>query len=395
MRGAAARGGTLPEMRQLAAAAALGLFASIALSAVADPSRAATRGAIQGRVVSGATGEPQPGVRVTLSGGRAGGRPIVRESRTDPKGRYRFAGLPTGDEYFYAIDARYQGGLFAGGALTLPDDTAQPPVIDSTLRVWPTTSDPNSILFRRNDLFLLPSEGGLAVIESVRALNTSELAYIGRADNESNRVSLGFALSSDAQRRGLRIVDSTLDVPELVPTDFGFGTTIAIPPGETQISFAYTVAGSAGTSELSRPSLYPIIDLSIFAGEGIRIESNRLEEKEEVTVGGKVYREYSTTDALDAGDPLQAVAITETTGGFPLMVGTLGLLGFVGMIGVAAFYASRRTRRNKPSRSRAALISEIAALDLRHEAGELSEEEWRARRDALKGELERGATDAH
>ncbi len=385
----------LPPMRRLIPALALSTAGWLVIGGLLSNSAAAPLGTIRGRVVNGATDDPQAGVRVTLSGGRAGGRRIVRHTRTDSAGRYRFERLRTGDDYFYAIDARFQGGVFAGRALTLPADTEVAPVIDTTLRVWPTTTDPAAILFRRNDLFVVPSEDGLAVIESVRVLNSSERAYIGRRAADGASATLGFALSSDASRRGLRIVDSTIDIPELVSTDFGFGITIAIPPGETQVSFAYTANSAAGTSELSRPSLYPIIDLSIFAGEGVRIESNRLVPGDEVTVGDRLYREYSSGEALDAGDPLQAVAITEARADLTLVLGTAGTLGLVGLIGVAAFLAARR-RSGAPKlpKHRVDLVTAIATLDLRHEAGQLGDEEWDAQRALLKAELDRRTASA-
>ncbi|MFN2526759.1 MAG: carboxypeptidase-like regulatory domain-containing protein [Actinomycetota bacterium] len=382
-------------MRHLARGIAL---TSIALAAqtgllALSTSLAAARGSIRGVVVDGSTEEPQAGVRVTLTGGRVGEEQIVRKALTDPQGSYRFSGLPTGSDFFYAIDARFDGGLFPGRALTLPDDTASPPVIQTTLRVWPTASDPSAILFRRNDLFVVPSEDGLAVIESVRVLNTSERAYIGRATNGSSSVTLGFALPRDAEPRGLRIVDATLDVPELVPTDSGFGTTVAIPPGETRISFAYTVRDAAGSSDLSRPALYPILELSIYAAEGIRIESNRLSSGEEITIEAKTYREYSSDEALDAGDPLQVVAITEAGSDLMLLFGA-GTLGLFGIIGGVAFFAARRKHRTPRSGSldnRDELIAAIAELDLRHESGELTADEWRERRERLRAELDRVA----
>lgn len=384
-------------LRHLAAIVVVVTAAGYSSDSALSPASAARTGTIRGQVVNATTGDPQPGVRVALAGGRAGGTPIVRRARTSANGRYEFSNLRTGSDFFYAIDARFDGGLFPGRALTLPSDTAARPVIETTLRVWPTTTDATAILFRRNDMFVVPAEQGLAVIESVRVLNTSSKAYVGRSADGPTGVTLGFALPRAAERRGLSIVDSTLDVPELVPTDFGFGMTVAIPPGETRISFAYTVNGSAGSTELSRPALYPILEASIYAADGVRIESNRLSAGKEVTLEGKTYRAFSTEEALDAGDPLQAVGITEVDGEQALAVGAIGALSLVALIGAVAFVLARRSSKREPEppvepEGRKDLIAAIAELDLLHETGELGTDEWLAKRLNLRAELDRLAT---
>jgi hypothetical protein len=356
---------------------------------------------IEGRVVNGATGKPQPGVEVTLVGAREdGAESVQRTATTSRTGSYRFAGLPTGDNRLYAIDATYAGGLFAGRAVSIPSDSERTPVIETTLRVWDTTTDPASILVRRNDVFVVPDGGGAGVVESVTVVNPTDLAYIGRgADGEAggsaNAPSLGFALPSGASERGVRVLDSDLDIPRIVPTDFGFGVTVAIPPGENRITYTYELPGSGGSFDVSRSALYSTGEFSIYAADPLEVESNRLDGGDRVEIGGTTYRRWGAGDSIDPGDPVQAVA-TARAGMEPGLVA--GIAAVVALVVVVGLLAYRRARKRRPTgapveasrpsfTTRAEVVEAIAALDVSYQTRSIGESEWRIRRKQLKDEL--------
>lgn len=367
------------------------LIAFLLALAVLAPSNAAAaaRGRIEGRVINANTGEPQPGVKVTLTGANEDGSDGVRTVvRADERGRYSFAGLETGAERLYTVDARYDGGLFAGSALSLPADTVQVPVIDTTLRVWETTTDPTAILIQRDAIFAVPGEGGLGIIESVTIANTSQLAYIGRGGPNA-RGSVGFSLPSNAANEAVTIIDSTYDIPDIVRTDFGFAATIAVPPGETKVTFTYPLGGSVGTFDLSRTALYPILDFDVFVDEPLRIESNRLVSRGEESIGGRRYLRWAAEGGIDAGDPIQVNAIAEAGSG-PLLLG-IGLAA-AALLAASGLWLLRR-RRPAPGAPGPLvpddLLEAIAALDLRYRAGEIDEDEWSRTRADLKHRLRR------
>lgn len=374
-------------MRRLSALAAAGL-----LLASAAPVRGAARGTIEGRVLDRTSNAPARGARVTLISGTPEGAGEERATvRTGADGRFRFAGLATGADRIYALDVVYRGGAYAGEALTLPDDTAQPPVIETTVRVFDTTTDPNVILVRRDDLFVVEAEGGVGVIESLVVLNTSERAYIGRR-GPSGPVTLGLALPSAARAEGVAVIDSNLNVPALVPTDFGAGVTVAIPPGETRLTYSYEVPGSAGLHELSRTALYGTVELNVYAGEGIALRSNRLVPNGEVTIGGTTYARHSALEGLDPGDQVQVVAELRRSASAARAAAYAGAaLALLAALFAAVLFLGRRRRaaRAAPEQGRRALLVAIAELDLRHRAGELSREDYARRRAELKAQLER------
>jgi Carboxypeptidase regulatory-like domain len=367
----------------------------------AGAAHGAPKGVIEGRVVNGASGRPQPDVEVTLVGAMEdGGESLQRTATTSRTGAYRFTGLPTGDDRLYAIDATYAGGLFAGRAVSIPSDSKKTPVIETTLRVWDTTTDPAAILVRRNDVFVVPDAGRAGVVESVTVVNPTDLAYIGRGaeaagGGSSTAPSLGFALPPGASERGVRVLDSDLDIPRLVNTDFGFGVTVAIPPGESRITYTYELPGGGGSFDVSRSALYSIGEFSIYAADPLEVESNRLDGGDTVDIDGTTYRRWATRDSIDPGDPVQAVA-TARAGMEPgLVAGIAGVLVLVVVVGLIAYRRTRKHRSigvpveaSRPSfTTRAEVVEAIAALDVSFQAGSISESEWRTRRNQLKDEL--------
>jgi Carboxypeptidase regulatory-like domain len=361
-----------------------------------SPASAAATGTLAGRVVNETTGQPQQGVEVTLFGGAQDDPAGIEQTQTtDARGRYRFEDLETGTDVLYALDARWQGGLFSGPPLSLPDGTTKPPLITSTLRVWDTTDDSSVIAIERDDLFLHHGQGVLSALESVRITNSSDRAYIGRGGTEGSGLALGFALPSDASTEGLRIENegTSLQIsPPLLPTSYGFGITHAIPPGQTNVSFSYVIEGSAGIYDLSRPSLYPIAEMTIHAEEDadtpvpLRLDSLRLEEGNIVPIGDRTYRRWAVTEPLDAGDQLQVQAVAEAGGlAWPVvLVGALLLAGVV--ISVTKLKSDRPIRavNREAPRTRQQLVEAIAALDIKYSTGEIDKDEWQRQRSELK-----------
>jgi hypothetical protein len=382
-------------MRRLTATA-LALLVLVAPTAAGAGS--AQTGRIEGVVMHGDTGEPQPGVEVTLSVGSRNERGIESETvTTGREGTYVFDGLATGDDRIYAIDAVYDDGIFPGRPLTLPGDASEDPVIETRIRVWETTDDPGAIEITRHSVVLVPDDGRVAVIESVTLENSSERAYIGRGDAEGGpRRTLGLPLPPGAAGGGVSVVDSTLDIPELVRSEFGIALTVAIPPGESRVAYSYGVEGIVGTYDLARRALYPTARVTVLAGDPFTVDGPRLERGGDVELSGNTYSQWESTAEIAAGDPITITATAEAGAAPALIAGAAFVI--VLALGLSAFAVlrHRRTRAAAPSPSepstRDELIGAIASLDIALETGEIESEEWRARRAELKERLEEMGT---
>lgn len=393
MRRAATAGESVRALRR---AGLIGAAVGLLLNATPAVPLAATTGVIKGVVINQSTGEPQPGAEVTLLGALSdGSEPSQEKVTTDPEGRYRFADLPTGSDRFYALDVVHDGGLFSGRAITLPDDTDERPVFDTEVRVWDTTTEPTAILMARTNLFLSRGDDGtMDVIESVRVNNLSDLAYIGRgmADGgtgDGSTPSLGFALPNGSTKGGVEIFDSSLELSGLVETDFGFGITAAIPPGETSITFRYRVVGSTGSYNLSRTAVYDIVQFSVHAPEGFDVRSNRLQPDGNVTVGGIDYTRWSSEEAIEAGNQIQMVSVQAATGTSGLagwIIGAVAALVILMALGIgwSVRKRGRRSKTTRPRPTRTDLLTQIAELDVRRDRGEITEDDWARLRRELK-----------
>lgn len=377
----------------LAVASALAV-PPLALSA--SPAAAAQRGSITGEVLRGDSDRGVAGVRVVLTqASREGDDPKVMRTRTDRRGEFTFTRLPTGEEFLYTITAQFRKGYY-GGAVELPSDTTEPPVIDTTLRVWPSTDDPDVIAIERDAMFLSLSEGGLDVIESVIVVNNSNRAYIGRGGgNQSPRPTLGFPVPNGAELPDFPLVDSSISVPGAIESDFGLSITAAVPPGESNFTYTYRIPGTAGIFDINRAALYPTLNTLVHAEPPLTLRSNRLELDGEVTVADREYERWATTEPLEGGDRLQVQATAQAEGaGLSVGIGIAAALG----LGLIGFTLMRRRAPRAPEgmtaygghpvpETRDHLLSLIAALDLRHRAGDISEEEWGRRRAELKERL--------
>ncbi|MDQ3941045.1 MAG: carboxypeptidase-like regulatory domain-containing protein [Actinomycetota bacterium] len=376
------------------------LLPALSLLLLAAPAGAAERGSITGRILNGTTGRPEGNVRVQLLGvTRDRSDQLRRSVVTGRDGRYSFKNLEAGRRWLYVLDARYDGGLFPGRPLSIPGNTRRPPVIGSKLRVWETTTDPNTVLIERDNLFAVVAEEFVEVVESVTVVNRTDRAYIGRGEVSSAGTSstFGFPLPQAADTNSVRIEGATMDVPTVLRTSFGFAVTVAIPPGESRFTYSYRVTGSTGTWELSRTALYPTLELSAFVEDPLEIQSPRLTRRDSVDIGERTYRRWTSTEALDAGDAVQMSAVAKGSPPWPVFAG--GGAGVVVLLG-ALYLAARRRRTESdeedvsdapsatPEHARDDLVTAIARLDLQFEAGELARDEWERRRVVLKSALE-------
>jgi hypothetical protein len=358
------------------------LVAVISLAAVA-PASAAERGVITGRVVNETTGEPASGAEVTLGGADEDGSGRVRRTVTTRKdGTYRFDSLPSEPGWLFIVDARFDGGLFPGSPFSFP--AGEKPELQTSLKVWNTTSDPNSMIIARDAMFVLPSENAVGVVESVTVLNQTELAYVGRGmATGTSETTFGFGLPAGAG--DVAIQNASLDVPELVGTDFGFGITVALPPGESTFTYSYRVPADGLTYVLSKTALYPTADLLVFAGEPLEIASDRLRSDGTESVDDETYERWEAPGLIDAGDTVLIQATAEADiQWWPLALGA-GVL----IAGIAAAYVVKRKRpeAGPAPRSREELIGAIASLDVAFEAGKVEKEEWETQRAELKSLL--------
>jgi hypothetical protein len=374
---------------------AIPLLLVVALSQ-AGPAVASEHGELRGRVIDGRTGAPRERVPVVLVVAE-GSRQDIMRTRTNVRGRFEFRDLDTGEGTSYVLIARYARGQFARGPMSLsPDRDLQ----SLDVQVWETTTDPAAISVDRDAIFVVPNQGEVSVIESIVVENNSARAYIGRRGREEGAgwMNPTFGLALPAQARDVQVLESSIPILNVVPTDFGAGITSAIPGGETRVTFAYRLPGLVGSYDLSRTALYGTRDVSVYVADPFEISSNRLARSKTQRIGGKTYRVWSSKDWVEPGDPIQIRATAEAGAG-PAVIG--GIVAGSLVAALAVFAGARRLLKRRSGRAPASspapteqsastrrdLVAAIAELDLRYRSGEIAEADWRTKRAELKSHL--------
>ncbi|MGH2828411.1 MAG: hypothetical protein ACRDKF_15735 [Actinomycetota bacterium] len=389
-------GRSLRAVRQLIAL----VFVGLALAVFAPSVGAAPGGVIRGVVTNGTTNEPQSGVDVRLLGGTRSDdgsfeQEVETTTTTDDKGRFEFRKLAAGEERVYTLDFRYQDGEFPGGAVSIP---ANDDVVEISQKVFNTTNDPRAIVIQNDSMFLLMGEEGVNVVHSFRIVNVSREAYIGRGGGGPSGgepvPTLSFSFPAEARREGVQVADSDLDIPQLLDTETGIGITSAVPPNETNITFAYNLRVNTGQVDLGRRALYPTLNLNVFAEPPFTIDSPNLVDDGTAEIEGTDYARYRSDETITEGNAIQMLATAEGGGDPALVAGALAAA--VVLVALVAFALARRrssaaaaplAKPTPPAESRDDLLVAIAALDLEHRNGHLTEEDWKAKRAVLKRRL--------
>jgi hypothetical protein len=152
--------------------------------------------------------------------------------------------------------------------------------------------------------------------------------------------------------------------------------------------YSYEVPGEGGTYDLSRPALYPTLELGVYAGDPLAIDGGRVAPDGTRDVRGVTYDLYSSSGTLEAGDAVDMIAVAEASASNLLAIGA-AVAGVLAAAGVLVFLIRRRSRREAPEPARREdVVEAIARLDLAKEQGLIHEEEWASRRDDLKRTLE-------
>ncbi len=418
------------------------LGALLAASLIVTPGARAADGLITGQIVGQNGAKDVGGAAVTLTiGTAAGGTPQQRTTQAGADGSFRFDGFTYDASAVYLVRVVYDGGSYFR-EVEFPTGSASANL--GVIAVYPGGRDASALTVpRMNTIFSTFDQNGVAqAIETGAFNNASDRAFIG-TDSATGGRTLQFGLPQGAT--GVEPAQG-LNRNTLVtlgdPNASGFASTEAILPGEQQFAFLYRLQTRADTLELDRVFPYPLGLYSLYLPTSARLASGGQEiglrdSGEQTLQNGQKFRVF-TANNIPAGGRLTArftglpTRGTEVNPLIPAML-VFTLLVAVGLIvaygrkrgpSVTASAARRqiRTVPGNPERARAAttptasetaatlaptpvramtpsppaedpvtrkerLLLELVELDERHEAGELSAEEYRAQRQRRKDEL--------
>lgn len=354
---------------------------------------AAGEGVISGTVTNMTTGQPVPGLMVELGIFDVSSMLEQRAATTDAAGVYRFDGLSTEPGVVFAARVQYPAGVaystdFVGFE---PGQTA----LDLPVSVYETTDESNVRLERVH--FIVEFGGNQALVAELLVFSLDgDRSYVGDGD-----AVLRFTLPPGA-------IDLAINEEEVGgrfrATADGFVDLLALPPGQNvrQVLYRYALPYRDGKLELARTLAYPAANINVLVSDiGQKVTARGLTDQGLRQTQNGNYRTFLAQD-LPAG---QEIALTMTnlpgmtSGGggadnpttLRILIGVLVAAGVAMAALLVALPILRRGRAvSAPAAAptdREGLIDALARLDLAHEAGELSDADYRDQRLRLKAQL--------
>lgn len=323
-------------------------------------------------------------------------------------GSFAFEGLPTsGQSYFVTVN--YKGAYYYSEVIDL---SAQPKWENLELAVYDTTEDPKDISISRSHI-IVDFDGSnqyLVILEALVVSNTGDRAYVGAQENaDGKRETLRMPLPEGAMhvRLGEGFIEGSVRVEDAVVID-----TQAVPPGSRQLVMNYFLPYQRPNAAAKWTPAYPTAKTSLVikdVGQQVAFEGFKQEEK--LNISGKTYFHLTAEDTapgdelsvslsgipdqLPQSASMSSPAAADANNPSTFLVAVVGL-GIAGVVTGVAYPVLRRKRQDRaPGVGSAAvdedewdrLVSEIADLDDRFEAGELAREDYERQRDEKKRRL--------
>ncbi len=270
-----------------------------------------------------------------------------------------------------------------------------------TLRVYETTSVLESIAATTH-VTIVPRVDGktqlMGVLELVEISNGGDKTFIADLQNpapDGVPQLLRFGLPEGFDEL---TVDSDLPSGNVLEIDTGFALSNAIPPGDFRVLFSYVIEYDGSEVVLDRSLPFDVHEYRVLMPPVYGIaEGARFTATDDQQLGDTNYRVLQGS-GFAVGDRIRITFTGLPEPGFTQrlqnFVGDNALVTFglpliaVAVMGAMLIYVffvrdRRKVATSAGGVSRGQLVAEIAALDQRHEAGEIEEDEYTGRRQEL------------
>ena len=362
-------------------------------------------GVITGQVVNGTAGGALPGpMQVTVQGFK-GTEPLpAKQAQTDASGLFRADGLEIGEDYTYVLSAEYLGIQYSSDFITFEVGKTE---AQAVLFIYETTTSDEAISLARVHFVVEVTEGTLDVTEVQSFSNSGDRTYIG-AEPAASAARTTVRIVPPQGAENIQLDEGSVG-GRFVQVEGGVADTLPVVPGNgtLQVVLYYQLPYDPASTTLSTTLLYPAAAANVFIPDnGMEFSSERLAFMSKMGTGPQAYVGYVGVD-FAKGETLSMVFKGSPTGGsasatpaagkFPTLgyVLVIGGLALLLVAGAVAYPSLRRRRQAEPAPAappvsedeQDELMAAVADLDDLSEAGELDEETYRKRRQALKARL--------
>jgi len=255
------------------------------------------------------------------------------------------------------------------------------------LVVYEPTNDSSVVSVSSDTMTVVQGkEGGtIEVLQVLRVANSSDRTFVGTVPASSEPVPI-VRLPVPEGAFDVAPIDNT-NRSGIGRTAQGLASTAPLLPSKSTISYIYRVRAPRTGWQVRREVFYPTAKTYILIGAGLELKAGPgfgfVETKE---LDGKTYRSYRGEKLLPGAVMGVDIGYAGTAGG-GLWFGLSGIFAVVLLVVLGAFVVRRSRAPEVANPSRSTVVEEIALLDIKHEDGSVSEEEYRRMREAMKGKL--------
>lgn len=349
------------------------------------------KGVIEGKIISKTTGKSVPYQEVLLYRYLNQKEAGKESTKTDAEGKFRFENLSTQPGYAYNFYSKYrEAEYWSDDIITFKDKTT---VEDARLIVYESTPSAENIKVRLHHL-IFDIQGNLLLVKEILLFyNEGERTYIGeKREGEDKGITLNFSLPEGfanpeyPQGQGLMACC-------VLPTERGLLDTMPVKPGSRQVVFTYQLRYDSSQYLFRRLMDYDTGSLDIlFPAGGVEVSSQSLSlVPETVELEGKNYLYLKAQGMVKAGTPLNLELSNLPAGQGSFKVIAYSLVAILILSGfVYPFFRKGKVAKEgkgKVKDEKEALLSALAQLDDRFQAGNISKKDYRALRKQKKERL--------
>lgn len=217
------------------------------------------------------------------------------EGKVGADGKAVFENVPTGDMIRALARSKHNNMMFYGRAVALkPTDGGHV----ARIPVYDTSDDKTNLSITTHHLMITVAANKLMFKEYMQLVNSSNMAVTSAEDDEKSAV---IEIKLPKGFKNLETL-SYFEEQALVITDEGFYDTMAVPPGEYQVSFAYTLDITSSEMDIVKGITLPTAKLVVFAELGAAELHGLGEAKSHITSDDGAKIKYYTRDNLAAGN---------------------------------------------------------------------------------------------
>lgn len=174
-----------------------------------------------------------------------------------------FENVPTGDHTVALARAKHQDMMFNGRPVTLRPGEKE---FFALVQVFDVSDDMSNLSIGTHHLIIKAHPVLLEITEYMQLKNSSDMAVTSKERDSQNRpVVLEIMLPKGF--KNLRF-SGYLEDDALVATEKGFYDTMAVPPGEYQVTFSYTLDITSDTMDIVKEISLPTFNFMVFAELG-------------------------------------------------------------------------------------------------------------------------------